>query len=64
MNVEATIAALDRGDVRVAEKRDGEWIVNEEAKSAIVEYFKLRQVEPQELGLFEYRDKIPLKHGY
>jgi 2,3,4,5-tetrahydropyridine-2-carboxylate N-succinyltransferase len=21
-------------------------------------------VEPQELGLFEYRDKIPLKHGY
>ena len=29
-----------------------------------MEYFKLRQVEPQELGLFEYRDKIPLKHGY
>ncbi|MFL6069633.1 MAG: 2,3,4,5-tetrahydropyridine-2,6-dicarboxylate N-succinyltransferase, partial [Gaiellaceae bacterium] len=64
MNVEETIAALDRGEVRVAEKRDGEWIVNEQAKSAIVEYFKLRQIEPQELGLFEYRDKIPLKHGY
>ena len=64
MNVEETIAALDRGDVRVAEKRDGEWVVNEEVKSAIVEYFKARQVEPQELGLFEYRDKIPLKHGY
>ena len=64
MNVEETIAALDRGEVRVAEKRDGEWVVNEEAKSAILEYFKLRQIEPQELGLFEYRDKIPLKHGY
>ena len=64
VNVEETIAALDRGEVRVAEKRDGEWVVNEEAKSAIVEYFKLRQIEPQELGLFEYRDKIPLKHGY
>ena len=64
MNVEETIAALDRGEVRVAEKRDGEWVVNEEAKAAILEYFKLRQIEPQELGLFEYRDKIPLKHGY
>jgi len=64
VTVEETIAALDRGEVRVAEKRDGEWVVNEQAKSAIVEYFKLRQIEPQELGLFEYRDKIPLKHGY
>src|SRR5580765_3419562 len=64
VTVEETIAALDRGDVRVAEKRDGEWVVNEEAKSAILEYFKLRQIEPQELGPFEYRDKIPLKRGY
>ena len=64
MTVEETIAALDRGDIRVAEKRDGEWVVNEEVKAAILEYFKLRHVEPQELGLFEYRDKIPLKHGY
>ena len=64
MTVEETIAALDRGEIRVAEKRDGEWIVNEDAKAAILEYFKLRRIEPQELGLFEYRDKIPLKHGY
>ncbi len=64
MSVEETIAALDRGELRVAEKRDGDWIVNEEAKAAILEYFKLRQVEPQDLGPFEYRDKIPLKHGY
>ena len=64
MTVEETIAALDRGEIRVAEKRDGEWVVNTEAKNAILEYFRLRQVEPQELGQFEYRDKIPLKHGY
>src|SRR4029450_3295107 len=64
VTVEETIAALDRGDIRVAEKRDGEGVVNEEVKAAILEYFKLRHVEPQELGLFEYRDKIPLKHGY
>jgi 2,3,4,5-tetrahydropyridine-2,6-dicarboxylate N-succinyltransferase len=64
VTVEETIAALDRGEVRVAEKRDGEWIVNTEAKHAILDYFRLRHVEPQELGQFEYRDKIPLKHGY
>jgi 2,3,4,5-tetrahydropyridine-2-carboxylate N-succinyltransferase len=64
MTVEETIAALDRGEIRVAEKRDGAWVVNEEAKAAILEFFKLRAIEPQELGPFEYRDKIPLKHGY
>ncbi len=64
MNVEDTIAALDRGEVRVAEKQDGEWVVNEEAKQAILEYFRLRKMSPLELGPFEYHDKIPLKRGY
>ncbi len=64
MSVDDTIAALDRGEVRVAEKHGADWVVNAQAKEAIVDYFKLQQVEPQELGPFEYRDKIPLKHGY
>ena len=64
MSVEETIAALDRGEIRVAEQRDGVWVVNEDAKRAILEYFGLRKIEPQELGPFEYTDKIPLKHGY
>ena len=64
MSVEETIAALDRGEIRVAEKQHGSWVVNEDAKAAILEYFRVREVEPEELGLFEYRDKIPLKHGY
>jgi 2,3,4,5-tetrahydropyridine-2,6-dicarboxylate N-succinyltransferase len=63
-DVEATIAALDRGEIRVAEKVDGEWRVNEEAKQAILDYFRLRDMEPLEVGPFEYLDKIPLKHGY
>jgi 2,3,4,5-tetrahydropyridine-2,6-dicarboxylate N-succinyltransferase len=62
--VEEIVAALDRGETRVAERVNGEWTVNEEAQEAILEYFRLRQMEPQELGLFEYRDKIPLKRGY
>ncbi len=62
--VEETIAALDRGEIRVAEKQGEEWIVNHEAKAAILAYFGLRRMEPVEVGPFEYHDKIPLKHGY
>jgi len=64
MTTEETIAALDRGELRVAEKRDGDWVVNEDVKRAILDFFRLRQMAPQELGPFEYHDKIPLKHGY
>jgi 2,3,4,5-tetrahydropyridine-2,6-dicarboxylate N-succinyltransferase len=63
-DVEALIEGLDRGEIRVAEKVDGEWRVNEEAKQAILDYFRLRDVEPLEVGPFEYLDKIPLKHDY
>jgi 2,3,4,5-tetrahydropyridine-2,6-dicarboxylate N-succinyltransferase len=62
--VEEVIAALDRGETRVAERVDGDWRVNEEAQRAILEYFRLREMEPREVGPFEYLDKIPLKHGY
>jgi 2,3,4,5-tetrahydropyridine-2-carboxylate N-succinyltransferase len=62
--VEETIAALDRGEVRVAERVDGIWQVNDAAQRAILEYFRLREMEPREVGPFEYHDKIPLKRGY
>ncbi|MFL5944212.1 MAG: 2,3,4,5-tetrahydropyridine-2,6-dicarboxylate N-succinyltransferase [Gaiellaceae bacterium] len=64
MNVEESIAALDRGELRVAEPVDGAWRVNGEAQQAILEYFRMRQMEPQEIGPFEYHDKIPLKRNY
>ena len=63
-DVEAIVGALDRGEIRVAEKVDGEWRVNEEAKQAILDYFRLRDMEPLEVGPFEYLDKIPLKRDY
>ncbi len=62
--VEEIIDQLDRGERRVAEKRGGEWVVDQEAKQAILEYFRLRKMEPIEVGPFEYHDKIPLKTGY
>jgi 2,3,4,5-tetrahydropyridine-2-carboxylate N-succinyltransferase len=62
--VERTIAALDRGELRVAEQQHGEWIVHEWVKKAILLYFRLRRMEPVELGPFLYHDKIPLKRDY
>jgi 2,3,4,5-tetrahydropyridine-2,6-dicarboxylate N-succinyltransferase len=58
------VDALDRGEIRVAEKVDGEWRVNEDAKAAILDYFRIRQVEPIEVGPYQYVDKIPLKRNY
>ena len=58
------VAALDRGERRVASNVDGEWQADPEAQEAILEFFRLRQMQPQELGPFEYHNKIPLKSGY
>jgi 2,3,4,5-tetrahydropyridine-2,6-dicarboxylate N-succinyltransferase len=58
------IEALDRGEIRVAEKVDGEWRVNDAAKAAILDYFRISKVEPIEVGPYQYADKIPLKRNY
>jgi 2,3,4,5-tetrahydropyridine-2-carboxylate N-succinyltransferase len=64
VTTDETIAALDRGEVRVAEPENGDWRVNAEVQAAILDYFRSRQMEPREVGPFEYHDKIPLKSGY
>jgi len=61
---EAMIAALDRGEVRVAEPEGDDWRVNAAVQEAILDFFRVRQMEPREVGPFEYHDKIPLKTGY
>ncbi len=62
--VEELIDALDRGELRVAEPDGDDWRVSAEAQEAILEYFRVRKLEPQEVGPFEYLDKIPLKRNY
>ncbi len=62
--VEETIYRLDHGNVRSAEKHGDHWVVNEWVKKAILLYFRLRNMETIEIGPYEYRDKIPLKHDY
>jgi 2,3,4,5-tetrahydropyridine-2,6-dicarboxylate N-succinyltransferase len=59
--IEETIDLLDRGEIRVAERRDGAWVVNEWVKKAILLYFRLRKVEPIDVGGLRFLDKIPVK---
>ncbi|BDG02772.1 2,3,4,5-tetrahydropyridine-2,6-dicarboxylate N-succinyltransferase [Anaeromyxobacter oryzae] len=52
---------LDRGELRVAEKKDGEWKVNAWLMQAVNLFFAISPMETTTHGAFEARDKIPLK---
>jgi 2,3,4,5-tetrahydropyridine-2-carboxylate N-succinyltransferase len=59
------IDLLDKGAARVAELGpDGEPIVHQWLKLAILLYFKQSAMATMELGPFEYVDKIPLKSDF
>lgn len=62
--VGSVIGMLDRGEIRVAEVVDGEVVVNEPAKHAILMWFRVQEMKVIEAGPFEYVDKLPLKRGY
>ena len=55
---------LDKGKLRVAEKLNTEWKVNEWIKKAIVLYFIIQETKIIECGPFEFHDKIALKKNY
>jgi len=62
--IEESIARLDAGEVRVAEREGDDWTVNEWVKKAILLYFRLRKVEPMAIGGLLFLDKIPVKSDY
>jgi 2,3,4,5-tetrahydropyridine-2-carboxylate N-succinyltransferase len=62
--VNDVIARLDRGELRVAEKRDGSWHVNAWVKEAILLYFGMRPLEPMEAGDISFYDKVPVKKNH
>ncbi len=53
--------ALDRGELRVAEKVGGVWQVNAWLMDAVKLYFEISEAAIAEYGPFQTRDKIPLK---
>ncbi len=63
--VHEAIDLLDTGEVRVAEMApNGDVVVHEWLKQAILLLFKLSEMETTELAPFEFADKIPLKTRY
>ena len=60
--VEAALEALDRGQVRVAEQREGTWTVNQWLKKAVLMSFRLTDSAPMEgPGAAPVWDKVPMK---
>ena len=61
--VEATLEALDSGSLRVAEKLDGAWHVNQWAKKAVLLSFRLNDMTPISGGPggSTWWDKVPSK---
>lgn len=63
--IREVIAALDAGELRVAEPGiTGVWITHEWVKKAVILYFPIQEMQTIEVGPFEYHDKIPLKTGF
>src|SRR6185436_9212729 len=66
--VHAALDALDRGEVRVAEKRDGKWQTNQWLKKAVLLSFRLAESELipgggnyPHFGEASWYDKVPSK---
>lgn len=60
--VDHVLAGLDKGALRVAEKKDGEWIVNQWLKKAVLLSFRLEDNVPMPAGGFsQFYDKVPTK---
>jgi 2,3,4,5-tetrahydropyridine-2,6-dicarboxylate N-succinyltransferase len=65
--VEETLAALDRGELRVASPPDAEggpWTTHAWVKEAILLFFAIRGMETTTVGPFEFHDKMPLKRDF
>lgn len=59
--VEEAITQLDKGEIRVAEQKGGEWVVNSWVSQAIVLYFRLAQMLPISGGDLQWYDRVPPK---
>jgi 2,3,4,5-tetrahydropyridine-2-carboxylate N-succinyltransferase len=59
--VSQVIEQLDAGALRVAEKRDGDWIVHQWIKKAVLLSFRLEDNAPVAGGDLQFFDKVPTK---
>ena len=61
--LEQCMELLDGGQARVAEKREGRWVVNEWLKKAVLLYFRAHDNQLIEAGYTRFFDKVPLKYA-
>ena len=59
--IEEVIAGLDRGHFRVAEHVNGDWLVHQWLKKAILLSFRIHPNQIMDAGVCQYYDKLPLK---
>ncbi len=59
--VESVLAQLDAGQIRVAEKIDGNWVTHQWIKKAVLLSFRLRDNRPIQAGELGFFDKVPTK---
>ena len=59
--LDAFLDALEAGEVRAAEKRDGEWAANEWVKRGVLLNFGLRETRSREYGGVSYHDVLALR---
>lgn len=55
------IEMLDKGELRVAEKKQNNWITHQWVKKAVLLYFRINDNQIFENGYTQYFDKIPMK---
>ncbi len=61
--VNEAIRLLDSGELRVAEKVDGQWLVHEWLKKAVLLSFRINDNEFMKGGFTNYFDKVPSKYS-
>jgi 2,3,4,5-tetrahydropyridine-2-carboxylate N-succinyltransferase len=62
--IRQVIAQLNDGKIRVAQLENGNWVVNDWIKKAVILFFPISKMETIEVGPFEFYDKIPLKRNF
>ncbi len=62
--IDRVLADLDAGSVRVAEKINGAWVVNQWIKKAVLLSFRLEDNVPMAGAATQYYDKVPSKFAH
>lgn len=61
--IDEVMAGLDSGLLRVAEPINGDWVVHQWLKKAVLLSFKLTPNEVVDAGFCQFYDKVPLKYS-